>query len=85
MIKIILQAGPNGPVTGTRLEDLSEIATDEQTTVWVDVVDPSKNEIARIGKQFGFHPLALEDVERGGQRPKIDQYDGYQFIVFYGL
>ena len=63
----------------------SEIITDEQTTVWVDVVDPTPEEIARIGKEFEFHPLALEDVERGGQRPKIDQYDGYQFIVFYGL
>ncbi len=80
-----MQAGPNGPVTGTRLEDLREIATDERTTVWVDVIDPTQEEIARIGKQFGFHPLALEDVERGGQRPKIDQYDSYQFIVFYGL
>ncbi|MBA2598739.1 MAG: magnesium/cobalt transporter CorA [Chloroflexota bacterium] len=85
MIKIILQAGQNGPVTGTRLEDLSELVTDEKSTVWVDVIDPTKEEIARIGKRFEFHPLALEDVERGGQRPKIDQYDGFQFIVFYGL
>ena len=85
MIKIILQAGPNGPVTGPKLQDLDEIVTDEQTTVWVDVVDPTPEEIARVGKKFSFHPLALEDVERGGQRPKIDQYDGYQFIVFYGL
>ena len=85
MIKIILQAGPEGPVTGTRLEDLDEIITDEHTTVWVDVVDATPEEIARVGQKFEFHPLALEDVERGGQRPKIDQYDGYQFIVFYGL
>ena len=27
----------------------------------------------------------VEDVERGGQRPKIDPYDEYQYIVFYGL
>ena len=85
MIKIILHAGPDGPVTGKRLEDLDEIITDEHTTVWVDVVDATPEEIARVGQKFEFHPLALEDVERGGQRPKIDQYDGYQFIVFYGL
>ena len=85
MIQVIVHSSPNGPVSETRLEDLSELSTHEQTTVWVDVVDPTPDEIARIGEEFHFHPLALEDVARGGQRPKVDQYDGYQFIVFYGL
>jgi magnesium transporter len=85
MIQVIMNSGPNGLVSETRLEDLSELITHEQTTIWVDVVDPTPEEIARIGEEFHFHPLALEDVARGGQRPKVDQYDGYQFIVFYGL
>jgi magnesium transporter len=85
VIDIILHAGPDGPVAKTRLEDLKEIIKREETTVWVDVVDPTLEEIAHIGEKFGFHPLALEDVGRGGQRPKLDQYDGYQYIVFYGL
>ena len=85
MIQVIVHSSPNGPVSETRLEDLSELNTHEQTTVWVDVVDPTPDEIARIGEEFHFHPLALEDVARGGQRPKVDQYDDYQFIVFYGL
>jgi magnesium transporter len=85
MIKLILHAGPDGPVAGTRLEDLDKLITDEQTTVWVDVTDATPEELAHVGKKFEFHPLALEDVERGGQRPKIDQYDDYQFIVFYAI
>ena len=85
MIKIIHHAGKDGPIAGTDLEDLSELATDEHTALWVDVVDATPEEIARVGEHFGFHPLALEDVARGGQRPKIDQYDEHQFIVFYGL
>ena len=85
MIQVIVHSSPNGPVSETRLEDLSELSTHEQTTIWIDVVDPTPDEIARIGEEFHFHPLALEDVARGGQRPKVDQYDGYQFIVFYGL
>ena len=85
VIEVVLHTGPDGLVTDTSIDELAEIITREQTTVWVDVVDPTPEEIARIGEKFGFHPLALEDVERGGQRPKIDQYDGYQFIVFYGL
>jgi magnesium transporter len=85
MIQVIVHSSPNGPVSETRLEDLSELSAREQTTIWVDVVDPTPDEIARIGEEFHFHPLSLEDVARGGQRPKVDQYDGYQFIVFYGL
>ena len=85
MIQVIVHSSPNGPVSATRLEDLSKLSTHEQTTIWVDVVDPTPEEIARIGEEFHFHPLALEDVARGGQRPKVDQYDDYQFIVFYGL
>jgi magnesium transporter len=85
VIQVIVHSSPNGPVSETRLEDLSELSTHEQTTIWIDVVDPTPDEIARIGEEFHFHPLALEDVARGGQRPKVDQYDDYQFIVFYGL
>src|ERR687893_588398 len=85
MIQVIMNSISNGPVSETRLEDLSELITHEQTTIWVDVVDPTPDEIARIGDEFHFHPLALEDVARGGQRPKVDQYDDHQFIVFYGM
>jgi magnesium transporter len=85
VIQVIMHSSPNGPVSETRLEDLSELIAREQTTIWIDVVDPTPDEITRIGEEFHFHPLALEDVARGGQRPKVDQYDDYQFIVFYGL
>src|SRR5688572_23353866 len=85
MIQVIMNSSPNGPVSETRLEDLSELITHEQTTIWVDVVDPTPEEIARIGKEFHFHALAREDVSRGGQRPTVEQYDGYRFIVFFGL
>jgi len=85
VIQVIMHSGPNGSVSETHLEDLSEFVNHKQTTFWIDVVDPTADEISRIGEEFHFHPLALEDVARGGQRPKVDQYDGYQFIVFYGL
>jgi magnesium transporter len=85
VINVVLHAGPNGALAEIPVDHLSEAVAKDKATVWVDVVNPTADEISRIGKEFGFHPLALEDVERGGQRPKMDQYDGYQFIVFYGL
>jgi magnesium transporter len=33
---------------------------------------------------FGFHPLAVQDAEHFGQRPKIDRYDDFTLLVVYG-
>jgi magnesium transporter len=33
---------------------------------------------------FGFHPLAVEDTEHFGQRPKIEDYDGFTYFVVFG-
>jgi magnesium transporter len=89
MINVVLQANAHGvradgSLTGLG-KSLSEGNAKDHTTLWVDVVDATPEEIQRIGEEFGFHPLALEDAARGGQRPKLDQYESYQFIVFYGL
>jgi magnesium transporter len=85
VIKVILHNEPNGAVKETRIEDLSTIIKQEGCVIWVDVSDPTPKEIATIGEEFSFHPLALEDTRTPDIRPKIDQYDGYQFIVFFGI
>ena len=33
---------------------------------------------------FGFHPLAVEDAEHFGQRPKLDDYEGFTYLVVHG-
>jgi magnesium transporter len=51
---------------------------------WLDLRAPSHDDIAKLRELFGFHPLALEDTEHFGQRPKLDNYGDYIFLVFYG-
>ncbi len=51
---------------------------------WLDLTSPSHGEIAKLGELFGFHPLALEDTEQFGQRPKLDNYGDHVLLVFYG-
>jgi magnesium transporter len=51
---------------------------------WLDLAAPTPEELAQLGEVFGFHPLALEDTEDFGQRPKLDDYGDYMFMVFYG-
>jgi magnesium transporter len=51
---------------------------------WLDLAGPTQEEIERLRELFGFHPLALEDALHFGQRPKLDTYENYVFMVFYG-
>lgn len=51
--------------------------------VWIDVAAPGEEEAAFLSRELGFHDLAVEDVLRGRQRPKIDRYRGYFFLVAY--
>jgi len=55
--------------------------TDDSVT-WVDVGGVHKMEILEsFGKQFQLHPLLLEDIANTDQRPKLDDYDQYFFVV----
>ncbi|MCW3026978.1 MAG: magnesium and cobalt transport protein CorA [Solirubrobacterales bacterium] len=51
---------------------------------WLDLTAPSSADIDALRDLFGFHPLALEDAVEFGQRPKLDRYGDYIFLVFYG-
>src|SRR5438309_1779847 len=51
---------------------------------WLDLSSPGPDELAQLRNIFGFHPLALEDTEHFGQRPKLDNYGDHIFLVFYG-
>jgi magnesium transporter len=66
-------------------EDIREYIREARNLVWVDVQDPGPAELSMLLEEFGFHPLALEDVASGQQRPKVDEYKGYMFVVTYGV
>jgi magnesium transporter len=50
---------------------------------WVNIERPGALERAWLEEHFDFHALDLEDVLSRNQRPKIDVYDDYLFIVLH--
>src|ERR671931_1675499 len=50
---------------------------------WVNIERPSPLETAWLEEHFAFHALDLEDVLSRNQRPKIDEYPDYLFIVLH--
>lgn len=49
--------------------------------VWVALADPEPAELEVMQKEFGLHPLAVEDARHGHQRPKIEEYGESLFVV----
>jgi len=50
---------------------------------WLDLSDPSAEEILPLGDVLGLHPVALEDTVEFNQRPKLDSYGDHLLFVFY--
>src|ERR671928_181401 len=50
---------------------------------WVNIERPRPVDRAWLEEHFDFHPLDYEDVLSRNQRPKIDEYEDYLFIVLY--
>lgn len=54
--------------------------------LWIDIRDPEPHQIAEIAGHFAFHPLSIEDaLDQRSQRPKVDKFEHYRFLVFYGF
>ena len=52
------------------------------TATWINIDGIHQVEIIeKIGKHFNLHPLVLEDIVNTGQRPKIEDFDNYIFVV----
>jgi magnesium transporter len=54
-----------------------------ETLRWVNVEEPTPLECAWLEEHFDFHALDFEDVLSRNQRPKIDKYPEYMFIVLH--
>ena len=60
-------------------------ARDAKERVWVDVIDPTHEELQALQSEFSLHELAVEDSRKWGQRSKVDFYPEHLFLVAHGL
>ncbi|MGZ9273034.1 MAG: magnesium transporter CorA family protein, partial [Candidatus Binatia bacterium] len=63
--------------------DISDLRQDSQHVVWADVSDPTSQDFTDLAEEFDFHHLSIEDCRNTHQRPKVEEYSGYYFIVLY--
>jgi magnesium transporter len=67
------------------LESLPDLLGATRPAVWIDLGSPSPDEVQRVGAVLGLHPLIVEDVLEGNQRPKVEVTDGLVHLVLFRL
>src|SRR5919109_687541 len=50
---------------------------------WIHLDSPRTEEATALAERFGWHPLDVEDVLSKRQRPKVDEYEDYRFVVLH--
>ncbi len=72
-VEVVTREGPVPATGAARLPGLR----------WFNIERPGAMDRAWLEEQFDFHSLDYEDVLSHNQRPKIDEYEDYLFIVLY--
>lgn len=82
-VKTVACVGGVSLERGVPTEEIHDYIREAANLVWVDCADPGPEELSMLLEEFGFHPLALDDVAKGQQRPKVDEYKSHLFAVTY--
>jgi magnesium transporter len=79
----LVEYGPEG-MTETRFDNLAacRACTPTGPKIWLNVHGLHEPEVMQeIGHRFQLHPLVLEDILNTDQRPKVDDYGDYLYLV----
>jgi magnesium transporter len=65
------------------LVELREHISSKDDVAWIDVQDPTPEQLREIAEELDLHELAVADALSGRQRAKLDHYDSHLFINLY--
>jgi magnesium transporter len=66
----------------TEILDECFLFKDRPTVTWINIDGIHQTEVLeKLGECYGFHPLVLEDILNTDQRPKLEDYDDYLYII----
>lgn len=67
----------NSTLSGTQSSNIDNV-----TPFWLDVINPTEEEMKVLSKAFGIHPLTTEDIFLGEIREKVELFKDYYLICF---
>jgi magnesium transporter len=66
-------------------DEIDQLINQPNTFLWLDLQNPQEHSIELLRQEFKFHALSIEDATRHHERPKLEAFDSYYFMVFYAL
>lgn len=83
---LVLEPDGSSHVLATsKLSDIGALRAKPNTIVWLDIGDPQDDDIGLLQREFDLHPLAVEDLRKRRQRPKVDTYPDQHIVVTYEI
>ena len=64
---------------------ISDLLAESGTVVWLDLLQPSAQDLEVLVEELGLHELAVEDALHSSQRPKLDRYTDHLFLAAYAV
>jgi magnesium transporter len=69
----------------TSFAGIAETWAIQHSVTWVDLVGPTESDLRQLSQIIPLDSGALDDCLHGEQRPRVDEFDDYIFLVLYGL
>jgi len=66
-------------------DDLQRLLGQPDALIWIDVTQPSGDELDRLQRQLDLPPLAVADALQAKQRPRIEEYPNCVVVVAYAV
>lgn len=66
-----------------RIEEISDVLLEDDTFVWVGLLEPDDALLLKMKDEFQLHELAIEDARNAHQRPKLEEYGETLFMVLH--
>jgi magnesium transporter len=80
-IRCFVYNGETTPHALDDLEEISEIIKTERSFVWLDIAQPTADDLALLQREFEIHPVAIEDASLWHERPKIEFFPAYVLTI----
>ena len=72
-------------VKSASVDELPALLRDEETAVWVDLTDPTTDQVNAVAAELGVHPVVIEDIVESDGRAKLEAVDEVLHIVLFAM
>jgi magnesium transporter len=85
VLRILVRTGDGRVESRGDIGPLARDLADPQRLTWVDVEGEPADVLARVAEVFALHPVTLEDFINKNQRPKVEEFEHYLFMVVHAV